>query len=258
MGVAAQASMAVPAIRVDGLKVIRGGATVIPDLTFEIPAGQVTGLLGPSGCGKSTLMRSLVGVQIVEGGGIRVLGEPAGSATLRHRVGYMGQDDAVYADLTARENLEYFARILGAPSADTDRVLAAVDLVEHADALVGRMSGGQVARVSLAAALLGSPELLILDEPTVGLDPIQVREIRALIAELTSAKQAERAHTVVLSTHILAEVEAICRRVILIHAGRKVVDSPLAELTQGGERLEDLFARVTTADQAAVPREGER
>jgi ABC-2 type transport system ATP-binding protein len=158
--------------------------------------------------------------------------------------------------------LRYVATLKDVPrsrrKASVERAVERCGLKEVRRRVIGSLSRGYRQRVGLAQAIVHEPSVLILDEPTVGLDPIQVREIRALIAELTSAKQGEGAHTVVLSTHILAEVEAICRRVILIHAGRKVIDSPLAELTQGGERLEDLFARVTTADQAAVPQEGER
>ena len=136
--------------------------------------------------------------------------------------------------------------------ARVDRELQRAGLTDRRRSLVKTLSHGLARRADLARAMLHRPRLLILDEPTVGLDPIQVREIRALIADLTSAEQAEGAHTVVLSTHILAEVEVICRRVILIHAGRKVLDSPLEELIQGGQRLEDIFARATTTDEAAA------
>src|SRR5688572_4042242 len=161
-----------PAVRVSDLRVVRGGRVVLDDVSFELAPGTVTGLLGPSGCGKSTLMRSIVGVQIIEGGTVEVLGRPAGSKELRRSVGYVTQAPSVYADLTVRENLRYFAAVLGAPSTDVDRVVDEVGLGTHAEAVTGQLSGGQVARVSLAAALLGTPELLVLDEPTVGLDPV--------------------------------------------------------------------------------------
>lgn len=151
------------------LRVVRGGYDVLPGLSLDVAAGSVSGLLGPSGGGKSTLLRSIVGVQVVAGGSVEVLGEPAGSPSLRHRVGYVTQAPSVYPDLTVRENLRYFAAVLGAPARDADRVMTEVALTEHADALVGRLSGGQASRASLAAALLGTPELLVLDEPTVGL-----------------------------------------------------------------------------------------
>ena len=169
-----------PAIVLDALRVVRGERLVLDDVSLEVARGSVTGLLGPSGCGKSTLMRSVVGVQLVAGGTVSVLGRPAGAAALRRRVGYVTQAPSVYADLTVRENLRYFAAVLGAPRSDVDRVVDEVGLASHADAVVGRLSGGQEARVSLAAALLGEPELLVLDEPTVGLDPVLRRDLWAL------------------------------------------------------------------------------
>src|SRR3954452_1495904 len=166
-----------PAIEIEGLRVVRGSRTVLPGLSLTVPRGQVVGLLGPSGCGKSTLMRSIVGVQQVAGGTVTVLGLPAGSRPLRSRVGYVTQAPSVYADLTVRENLRYFAQVLGIRRADVDRVIGEVGLESHADAVVGRLPGGQEAGVSLAAALLGEPELLVLDEPTVGLDPLLRRDL---------------------------------------------------------------------------------
>lgn len=242
MDVAAQA----PAIRVEGLRVLRSGNLVIPDLSFEVPTGQVTGLLGPSGCGKSTLMRSLVGVQIVAGGTIEVLGSPAGSASLRSRVGYMGQDDAVYVDLTARENLAYFADVLGAPVTDVDRVLEQVDMVRHADALVGRMSGGQVARVSLATALLGRPEVLVLDEPTVGLDPVLRRDLWKLFHRLSDGGT-----TLLVSSHVMEEASR-CNRLLLMREGRFLADdSPEGLLARTGQPdVESAFLALT--DEAAA------
>ena len=242
MSVAAQD----PAIRVAGLRVVRGGTVVIPDLSFEVPAGQVTGLLGPSGCGKSTLMRSLVGVQIVAGGTVEVLGVSAGSISLRLRLGYMGQNEAVYADLTARENLAYFASILGAPGPAVDRVIDQVDMVCHADALVGRMSGGQVARVSLAIALLGSPEVLVLDEPTVGLDPVLRRDLWKLFHRL-----ADSGTTLLISSHVMEEASR-CDRLLLMRDGRFLADdSPEGLLARTGQPdVESAFLALT--DEAAA------
>ena len=159
------------AVAVDGLEVSRGGGRVLHGLDFGVPRGRITGLLGPSGCGKTTLMRAIVGVQIIESGHVSVLGEPAGSASARSRVGYVMQTPAVYQDLSARENLRYFARVLGAPGRRVAETLEQVQLA-HADRPVRDLSGGQRGRVSLAAALLGEPDVLVLDEPTVGLDPL--------------------------------------------------------------------------------------
>jgi ABC-2 type transport system ATP-binding protein len=211
-----------PAVGLRGLRVVRGGRLVLDDVTLEVPRGTVAGLLGPSGCGKSTLMRALVGVQLVAGGEVQVLGRPAGSPALRRRVGYMTQAPSVYADLTVRENLRYFAAVLGAPRSDVDRVVDEVELGSHADAIVGRLSGGQEARVSLAAALLGEPELLVLDEPTVGLDPVLRRDLWGLFRDL-----ADRGTTLVVSSHVMDEA-AHCDRLLLLREGRLLADDTLA------------------------------
>jgi ABC-2 type transport system ATP-binding protein len=207
-----------PAIALHGLRVVRRGRLVLDDVTLEVPRGTVAGLLGPSGSGKSTLMRSLVGVQVVAGGEVQVLGRAAGSPQLRRRVGYVTQAPSVYADLTVRENLRYFAAVLGAPRPDVDRVVDEVGLGNHADAVVGRLSGGQEARVSLAAALLGEPELLVLDEPTVGLDPVLRRDLWQLFRDL-----ADRGTTLVVSSHVMDEA-AHCDRLLLLREGRLLAD----------------------------------
>src|SRR5918994_2453718 len=173
--------MMTSAIRVQDLRVDRGGRTVLDGLDFTIPRGAVTGLLGPSGCGKTTLIRAIVGVQRVHSGAVEVLGHPAGAATLRSRVGYVTQAPSVYTDLTVQANLRYFASVLGVPATRGDAALEAVALADRRGDVVGRLSGGQRARVSLACALLGEPELLVLDEPTVGLDPLLRREPRRLL-----------------------------------------------------------------------------
>ena len=173
-------SSVAPAVRCTDLSVVRGGLPVLTALSLDVAPGQVIGLLGPSGCGKTTLMRSIVGTQVVRDGTVTVLGHPAGAPQLRRSVAYATQSASVYDDLTVRENVRYFAATLGASRADVARVVEHVDLGEVADRLTGRLSGGQRSRVSLAVALLGEPQLLVLDEPTVGLDPV-LRE-RALDA----------------------------------------------------------------------------
>jgi ABC-2 type transport system ATP-binding protein len=225
-----------PAIALHGLRVVRGGRLVLDDVTLEVPRGTVAGLLGPSGCGKSTLMRSLVGVQVVAGGEVQVLGRPAGSPPLRHRVGYVTQAPSVYADLTVRENLRYFAAVLGTPRSDVDRVIDEVGLGSHADVVVGRLSGGQEARVSLAAALLGEPELLVLDEPTVGLDPVLRRDLWQLFRDL-----ADRGTTLVVSSHVMDEA-AHCDRLLLLREGRLLAD----------DTMDGLLTRTGTSDVEAA------
>ena len=226
-----------PAVRIDGLRVRRGRNTVLDGFDLELQTGGVVGLLGPSGSGKTTLMRAIVGVQTVAGGTVTVLGEPAGSAGLRHRVGYVTQNASVYDDLTVRQNLRYFARVVGAPPADVDRVIAETGLVEQADALAASLSGGQSSRVSLAAALLGAPELLVLDEPTVGLDPVLRVELWALFRRL-----ADRGVTLLVSSHVMDEATR-CDRLLLLRDGRLLADDSPAGLlrTTGASDAEGAF-----------------
>ncbi|MFC5908547.1 ABC transporter ATP-binding protein [Streptacidiphilus monticola] len=226
-----------PAIEVRGLRVSRGGRPVLHGLDLTVPRGSVTGLLGPSGCGKTTLLRAVVGVQRTEGGEVSVLGLPAGSAALRSRVGYVTQSPSVYGDLTVAQNLRYFARVLGAPQDDPARVVAEVGLDGREHDLVARLSGGQRARVSLAAALLGTPELLVLDEPTVGLDPLLRQELWALFHRLAAAGT-----TFLVSSHVMDEA-ARCTRLLLMRDGRLLAeDSPQGLLERtGAVDVEDAF-----------------
>jgi ABC-2 type transport system ATP-binding protein len=223
-----------PAVRVDRLRVVRGGAVVLPELTCDIARGSVTGLLGPSGSGKSTLIRSIVGVQRIAGGSVEVLGHPAGAKELRSRVGYMTQAPSVYSDLTVRENLRFFARVLGASADAVDRVIGEVDLEQEADRVVARLSGGQRARVSLASALLGRPDVLVLDEPTVGLDPVLRRDLWQLFHEL-----AEGGTTLLVSSHVMDEADR-CNSLLLIREGRLLAQATPDELrAQTGEQMLD-------------------
>ncbi|MGQ0841396.1 ABC transporter ATP-binding protein [Actinokineospora sp.] len=236
------------AVAVDGLRVVRGGREVLRDIGFEVPRGSVTGLLGPSGCGKTTLMRALVGVQVVAGGRVEVLGRPAGHPTLRDRIGYATQNPAVYADLTVAECLRYFAAVLKAPAADVPRVLADVDLVPQADQLVGKLSGGQRGRASLAVALLGSPELLVLDEPTVGLDPVLRDDLWALFHRL-----ADGGTTLIVSSHVMDEA-ARCGRLLLLREGVLLADDTPDGLraATGRADLEQAFLHLVRTTEAAA------
>ena len=229
-----------PAIRVDALRVVRGGTVVLAGLSCEVAAGSVTGLLGPSGSGKSTLIRSIVGVQLVAGGTVEVLGRPAGSAPLRTRVGYMTQAPSVYGDLTVRENLAFFARVLARSRDDAERAMAAVSLEDFGSRIVHSLSGGERARVSLATALLGSPELLVLDEPTVGLDPVLRRDLWQLFHRL-----AEGGTTMLVSSHVMDEAER-CHELLLLRDGRLLAQASPAELrARTGEReMDAAFLRL--------------
>ena len=218
------------AIRVRGLVVERGGRRVLHGIDCDVPAGRVTGLLGPSGGGKTTFMRCVVGVQRVLAGEVTVLGLPAGTAELRRRVGYVTQAPSVYPDLTARANAHYFAALQRVPTSAADGALAEVGLDEDADRLVGRMSDGQRARVSLACALLARPELLVLDEPTVGLDPVLRRDLWRLFHEL-----ARGGATLLISSHVMDEA-ARCDELLLIRDGSLVAhDSPVGLRARTGE-----------------------
>lgn len=214
------------AVTVEGLEVRRGPVTVFDGIDLTIELGSITGLLGPSGCGKTTLMRSIVGVQKVQAGSVTVLGQPAGSASLRWRVAYATQSAATYPDLTVEQNLRYFARLLAAPAEDTRRVIAQVDLQAQTHRRVDSLSGGQRNRVSLAVALLGQPELLVLDEPTVGLDPVLRKELWALFREL-----ADAGTTLIVSSHVMDEA-LNCDRLLLMREGRLVADTTPAGLME--------------------------
>ena len=229
-----------PAIRVSRLRVDRGGKSVLSDLSLDIRPGCVTGLLGPSGSGKTTLMRAIVGVQIVAGGEIEVLDLPAGVPQLRSRVAYVTQAPSVYGDLTVRENLRYFAQVLGAPRGRVEEAVATVDLDEQADQVVRTLSGGERSRVSLATALLGRPEVLVLDEPTVGLDPVLRRDLWATFHRL-----ADEGATLLVSSHVMDEAGR-CDDLLLMRDGRIVASGSPDELRRrtGEQDLEAAFLSV--------------
>ena len=200
----------------------------------------MTGLLGPSGCGKSTLLRAIVGVQQIAGGDVRVLGEPGGSPQLRRRIGYVTQEPSVYDDLTVAENLRFFARVLGCADSEVDKAIDAVDLSSHASALVGRLSGGQRSRASLAVALLDSPDLLVLDEPTVGLDPVLRRDLWVLFHRL-----ADDGAAVLVSSHVMDEAER-CDQLLLMREGAILADDTPAAIKEraGTHDIESAFLKL--------------
>jgi ABC-2 type transport system ATP-binding protein len=228
------------AIAVRDLVVERGGQEVLHGISLDITRGTVTGLLGPSGCGKTTLMRSIVGVQIVAGGRVSVLGQDAGSPALRSRVAYVTQAPSVYADLTVLENLRYFARIVKAPEELVDETVESVGLAPFAGRIVGSLSGGQRSRVSLASALLGRPEVLILDEPTVGLDPVLRAELWRDFHRL-----AEDGTTLLVSSHVMDEAGE-CDELILMREGEVLVETTPEDLRRdtGEADLGNAFLRM--------------
>jgi ABC-2 type transport system ATP-binding protein len=218
-----------PAIRVERLRVARGGTVVLPELSCDVAAGSVTGLLGPSGSGKTTLIRAIVGVQ-----------RAAGTKGLRSCIGYMTQAPSVYGDLTVRENLRFFARVLGTEPDAVDRALSDVGLEREANRVVARLSGGQRARVSLAAALLGGPDVLVLDEPTVGLDPVLRRDLWELFHRLAAGGA-----TLLVSSHVMDEADR-CSSLLLIREGRLLAQATPAELRAqtAAQELDEAFLRL--------------
>src|SRR5215207_2347528 len=230
------------AVTVTDLVVDRGPHRVLPGLSFAVPSGQVTGLLGPSGSGKTTLMRAIVGVQVVRSGEVTVLGEPAGSPGLRNRVGYVTQAPSVYEDLTVRENARYFASLYGMSAREADAAIADVGLTDAAGQLVRDLSGGQQGRASLACALIGAPEVLVLDEPTVGLDPVLRVELWGRFHAL-----ADAGTTLIVSSHVMDEAGR-CDRLLLLREGDLIADSTPAQLRTDGrsDDLEQAFLTLIT------------
>ena len=232
------------AIDIRGLRVVRGGNVVIESLDLSVPVGQVVGLLGPSGSGKTTLMRAIVGSQVVDGGTVTVLGEPAGSPSLRRRIGYVTQAPSVYVDLTVHENLRYAASILRVDDTEVQRSLREVDLADKQKRTIGTLSGGERARVSLAIALLGSPDLLVLDEPTVGLDPVLRRDLWGMFRQLSN-----QGVSLLVSSHVMDEA-ARCDRLVLMRDGGVLADATLDELLERTATSDAEAAFLSLVDRA--------
>jgi ABC-2 type transport system ATP-binding protein len=229
-------------VEVAGLRVVRGGVEVVHDVTLAVHPGEVTGLLGPSGGGKTTLMRAIVGVQRIAEGSVTVFGEPAGSPALRSRIGYVTQAPSVYDDLTIEENLAFFGDVLGVGRHRVDECVRVVDLHEERSKIVGRLSGGQRSRVSLAVALLGEPSLLVLDEPTVGLDPVLRRDLWKTFHRLAGDGAA-----VFVSSHVMDEANR-CDRLLLMRDGRIIADDTPRGLLEktGAPDIEAAFLDLVT------------
>jgi ABC-2 type transport system ATP-binding protein len=236
------------AVTVTDLVVDRGPRRVLKGLTFAVPTGQVTGLLGPSGSGKTTLIRAIVGVQIVKSGTVTVLGQPAGAAALRRAVGYVTQAPSVYADLSVRENTRYFAALYGLGAADADRAIRDVGLGDAALQLVGNLSDGQRSRASLACAMIGRPRLLVLDEPTVGQDPVLRDELWDRFRDLAAGGA-----TVLVSSHVMDEANR-CDRLLLIREGVLIADDTPAAVkgSAGTDDLDQAFLNLIRASEQRV------
>jgi len=238
------------AVEVRSLVVERGKRTVLHGIDCSVPAGSVTGLLGPSGSGKTTLIRAVVGVQVVKSGSIAVLGRPAGHPANRRKVGYVTQAPSVYADLTVRENARYFAALYGLEARAAEQAIDDVGLRSAAGQLVGDLSGGQRSRASLACALIGEPELLVLDEPTVGQDPVLRADLWGRFHDL-----AARGTTLLVSSHVMDEAGR-CDRLLLIRDGRLIGDDTPAAIRQaaGTDDLEEAFLRLIREQEAVSAR----
>jgi ABC-2 type transport system ATP-binding protein len=238
------------AVRIKAASVVLGGYYhALKHVNVDIAPGKITGFIGPSGAGKTTLIRSIVGRQRLSSGSITINGISAGSAKLRSQVSYMTQEASVYSDLTVRENLTYFATMSGIPrkdmrSAVTD-ILKTVDMSEHAGQLVGKLSGGQKQRVSLAIALIGNPTLMVLDEPTVGLDPLLREQLWRLFHEL-----AAKGTTLIISSHVMDEAER-CDDLLLIRNGELLAHGSPKELCEqtGTRSVEQSFLKLVGVKQ---------
>jgi ABC-2 type transport system ATP-binding protein len=226
-----------PAVNIEQLRVIRGKRPALQDVSVRIARGSITGVLGPSGCGKTTLIRCIVGTQVVRSGTVTVLGKPAGCADLRHRVGYMPQDPTIYDDVRIIDNVRYFASLYGFDSGAADTAIERVGLTDHRTAFCGNLSGGQRTRVSLACALVCQPDLLVLDEPTVGLDPVLRADLWEQFIDL-----ARTGTTLLVSSHVMDEADH-CGELLLMRDGRLVAQTTPTQLREdsGCTSLEDAF-----------------
>lgn len=234
------------AIEIDDLVVDRGRRRVLDGISLTVQSGSVTGLLGPSGSGKTTLMRAVVGVQVVTSGQVTVLGHPAGAAVLRKELGYVTQAPSIYPDLTVRENVAYFGSLYGAAVPSVDEVIEQVGLPAQAGQLVGTLSGGQRSRASLACAIVAQPRLLVLDEPTVGQDPVLRDELWHHFSAL-----ADGGATVLVSSHVMDEANRCDRLVLIRDGGILADDTPAAvKAAAGTQDLDEAFLALIRAEGA--------
>ncbi len=233
-----------------------GDVLAVDDLSFSISPGEVVGFLGPNGAGKTTTMRVLTGLLSPSAGSVSVAGHRSSTLAARRALGYLPETPPLYPEMTVEGYLRYVSAIKDVPRARrkeaVQRAVERCGLAEVRRRVIRTLSKGFRQRVGLAQAIVHDPAVLVLDEPTVGLDPVQILEIRRLIADLAAPAKGRQRQTVILSTHILPEVEAICDRVILLDRGRKAVDQPIDELLAGGRSLEEVFARVASSDRPAA------
>ena len=242
----ASGNPAPPAIDVRDLTVVRGGNEILHSVSCRLGESSITGLPGPSGCGKTTLIRAIVGAQKTAAGSVEVLGLPAGTAELRRRVAYTSQGLSIYRDISVAENVAYFAGVHGLDASEVDRVIALVELEDQRDRRVDSLSGGQASRASLACALVGDPGVLLLDEPTVGLDPLTRESLWATFRRL-----ADAGATLLISSHVMDEASH-CDEVLLMRDGYFLAHEPLNELTRrtGTGSAEEAFLELVKRPEA--------
>lgn len=232
------------AIEISEVSAMFGRFLALDKVSARLPCGRIVGFIGPSGAGKTTLIRAIVGRKRITHGKLMVLGKPAGAARLRTQVSYMTQDISVYGDLSVRENLHYFATMLGMKQRDMrasiDEIIDIVDMREHQKQLVRNLSGGQKQRVSLGVALLGFPPLMVLDEPTVGLDPVLRDDLWKMFRKL-----ADKGHTLIVSSHVMDEAER-CDELLLIRDGHILAQGSPEELRRrtGTRSVEASFLKL--------------
>ena len=219
-----------------------GDQTVLDNINLTIGKNEIIGLLGPNGAGKSTLMKSVTGVLNIEDGQILFDGKDiaVNALEVKRQIGFLPENNPLYQDMYVKEYLQFVADIHSVPKQEIDAVVDLVGITPEKSKKISQLSKGYKQRVGLAQAILHGPDLLILDEPTNGLDPNQIIEIRNVIREIGHGK------TVILSTHIMQEVEALCTRVILIHRGKIVQDSPVQEFKGRFSSLEEAFQNYTS------------
>jgi len=232
------------AIEIRDLSVRIDENPILTGISASLLSGRIIGLLGPSGAGKTTIIRAILGLQRFSKGSVTVLGMPAGSKRLHSVVGYVTQDPSVYSDLTVTENLSYFAALLGAEKSQVKAVIAEVDLTEFADAIVAHLSGGERARVSLAVALLGSPKVLLLDEPTVGLDPVLRQKLWSTFRDL-----ADKGITLLVTSHVMDEADH-CDEIMFVRDGRVLASGAPTSLiaSTGASNMEGAFLKLALGE----------
>lgn len=232
------------AIEIKNFSVSINEKPILSNISADIPRGKIIGLLGPSGAGKTTLIRSILGLQKPSSGRITILGQSPGAKAVRSKTGYVTQAPSVYPDLTVEGNLDYFSGLLGLNKQTIEHTLRQVELAPNRNQMVSSLSGGQRTRVSLAVALLGSPELLLLDEPTVGLDPVLRQKLWGVFRDL-SAKGV----SIIVTSHVMDEADR-CDGILFIRGGKLLISGSKAHILEASrtKTMEDAFLKLSKGE----------